>query len=159
MSGFLDNCQWPRCECIELGERRNFVASVVAGVLFFTGWWIVIDAAATHPSQAEFPHACHTCGAIGTVAFFLINSVSNGQIRGDSYNTGCLGQTAARVWLFIGFLLGFGALIAASWILFGLYVVPAKQPEWPGVAIFLQNALIFFSTIIFKFGRTEDLWA
>ncbi|KAK3585596.1 hypothetical protein CHS0354_036782 [Potamilus streckersoni] len=158
MSGFLDNCQWPRCECIELGERRNFVASIVAGVLFFTGWWIVIDAAASFPDQKDFHHACHTCGVIGTVAFFLINSVSNGQIRGDSYNTGCLGQTAARVWLFIGFLLGFGALIAASWILFGLYVVPGAEHEWPGIAVFLQNALIFFSTIIFKFGRTEDLW-
>lgn len=33
MSGFLDNCQWPRCECIELGERRNMVAAIVSGVL------------------------------------------------------------------------------------------------------------------------------
>lgn len=158
MSGFLDNCQLPRCDCIELGEKRNLVASVVSGVLFFSGWWIVIDAAVMHPSQAEFHHACHTCGAIATVAFFLINSVSNGQIRGDSYSTGCLGQTGARVWLFIGFLLGFGALISASWILFGVYVVPDKQPVWPGIAVFLQNALIFFSSIVFKFGRTEDLW-
>ena len=54
---------------------------------------------------------------------YSINSVSNGQIRGDSYTDGCLGQTAARVWLFIGFLMGFGSLIAASWILFGFYVV------------------------------------
>lgn len=30
----------------------------------------------------------------------------------------------ARVWLLMGFLLLFGALIAASWILFGAYVVP-----------------------------------
>lgn len=55
--------------------------------------------------------------------FCSINSVSNGQIRGESYTDGCLGQTAARVWLFIGFLMGFGSLIAASWILFGFYVV------------------------------------
>lgn len=32
----------------------------------------------------------------------------------------------ARVWLFIGFLLGFGSLIASCWILFGVYVVPGK---------------------------------
>ena len=30
----------------------------------------------------------------------------------------------ARVWLLMGFLLLFGGLIAASWILFGAYVVP-----------------------------------
>ncbi|KAK3097683.1 hypothetical protein FSP39_012085 [Pinctada imbricata] len=160
MSGFLDNCQWPNCECLQLGERRNSVASIVSGVLFFSGWWIIIDAATIYPDQHDFLHAYHTCGVISTVAFFFINSVSNGQIRGDAYTTGCMGTTGARVWLFIGFLLGFGALIAASWILFGAYVVhkPDGVPDWPGIAVFLQNALIFISSLIFKFGRTEDLW-
>lgn len=37
--------------------------------------------------------------------------------------------TGARVWLFIGFLLGFGSLIAASWILFGVYVVPGVDND------------------------------
>ncbi|KAJ8314872.1 hypothetical protein KUTeg_007022 [Tegillarca granosa] len=127
MSGILDNCN-PSCECLELGEKRNAVVSVISGVMFFVGWWIVIDAAAVYPDQNEFNHAFHTCGVIATIAFFMINSVSNGQIRGDSYSTGCLGQTG-------------------------------KQPDWPGIAVFLQNALIFFSSIVFKFGRTEDLWS
>ncbi|XP_064617685.1 transmembrane protein 50A-like [Liolophura sinensis] len=159
MSGFLDNCQCSRCDCIELGERRNAVAAVASGILFFTGWWLVIDAATMYQNQADFNHAYHTCGVIATLAFFMINSVSNGQIRGESYTTGCMGQTGARIWLFLGFLLGFGALIAASWILFGFYVVPPNPPpQWPGIAVFLQNALIFFSALVFKFGRTEDLW-
>lgn len=33
MAGFLDNFRWPECECIDWGERRNAVASVVAGIL------------------------------------------------------------------------------------------------------------------------------
>lgn len=33
MAGFLDNFRWPECECVDWGERRNAVASVVAGVL------------------------------------------------------------------------------------------------------------------------------
>lgn len=33
MAGFLDNFRWPECECIDWGERRNTVASVVAGIL------------------------------------------------------------------------------------------------------------------------------
>ncbi|XP_025098627.1 transmembrane protein 50B-like [Pomacea canaliculata] len=158
MSGFLDNCNWPKCDCIELGERRNFVASIISGVMFFSGWWMVIDAAALYPNEADFNHAFHTPGAISTLAFFLINSVSNGQIRGESYTTGCLGQRGARVWLFIGFLLAFGALISAAWILFGVYVANSVEKDWPGIAVFLQNALIFFSAMVFKFGRTEDLW-
>jgi len=158
MAGCLDTFQLPSCECCDVGEKRNLIASVIAGSMFFIGWWIVIDAAAVYPSSSEFNHAYHVCGVFGTVALFLINSISNGQVRGDAYTTGCLGQTGARIWLFTGFMLGFGALIGASWILFGGYVVPNKQPYWPGVAIFLQNALIFFGGLVFKFGRTEDLW-
>lgn len=33
MAGFLDNFRWPEWECIDWGERRNAVASIVAGVL------------------------------------------------------------------------------------------------------------------------------
>ena len=32
----------------------------------------------------------------------------------------------ARIWLFSGFMLGFSALIGASWILFGTYVVEGE---------------------------------
>ncbi|XP_013408152.1 transmembrane protein 50B [Lingula anatina] len=160
MAGCLDNFQWPSCECCELGEKRNAIASIVSGAMFFSGWWIAIDAAAVFPNEADLPKAAHICGAVGTIALFMINSVSNGQVRGDSYSTGCLGQRGARVWLFIGFLLAFGSLIAAAWILFGLYVVPPNNipNPMPGVQIFLQNALIFFGGLVMKFGRTEDLW-
>ncbi|XP_056910219.1 uncharacterized protein LOC130537416 isoform X1 [Takifugu flavidus] len=86
-----------------------------------------------------------------------INAVSNGQVRGDTYGEGCLGRTGARLWLFIGFMMMFGSLIASTWILFGAYVVP-KLGVAPGLAVFFQNVFIFFSTLIYKFGRTEDLW-
>jgi hypothetical protein len=141
-----------------LRERRNFIASVIGGAMFSIGWWIIIDAATMHPSQAELHHACHTCGVISTVSLFMINSVSNSAIRGDNYAEGCLGQTGARIWLFVGFLLGFSSVIAATGILFGVYVAPGVSNAWPGVAIFLQNALIFFGGLVFKFGRTEENW-
>ncbi|GAB6024248.1 Transmembrane protein 50A [Chamberlinius hualienensis] len=157
MAGCLDNVQFSRCDCIDFSEKRNTIASIVAGSLFGIGWWIIIDVAAVYPSEEEFNHAYHVCGVIGTLALFMINAVSNGQIRGEAYTTGCLGQRGARIWLFIGFLLGFGALITSCWILFGGYVIPARAPQWPGVAVFLQNAFIFFSALVFKFGRVEEL--
>ncbi|XP_017711624.1 PREDICTED: transmembrane protein 50A [Rhinopithecus bieti] len=89
---------------------------------------------------------------------YRINAVSNGQVRGDSYSEGCLGQTGARIWLFIGFMLAFGSLIASMWILFGGYVAKEKDIVYPGIAVFFQNAFIFFGGLVFKFGRTEDLW-
>lgn len=54
--------------------------------------------------------------------FYRINSVSNAQIRGDAYSGGCFGSRGARFWLFGGFVMGFGAVIASCWILFADYV-------------------------------------
>lgn len=125
---------------------------------FFTGWWIIIDAAVIYPTMEDFNHSYHACGVIATIAFLMINAVSNGQVRGDSYSEGCLGQTGARIWLFIGFMLAFGSLIASMWILFGGYVAKEKPIVYPGIAVFFQNAFIFFGGLVFKFGRTEDLW-
>lgn len=158
MAGCFDNIHFNRPEWFDLGEKRNAIASVVAGGLFATGWWIIIDVAARFPSMDDFNHAYHVCGVLGTLSLFMINAVSNGQVRGDAYTTGCLGQRGARVWLFLGFVLGFGSLISSCWILFGGYVIPMKEPQWPGVAVFLQNAFIFLGALVFKFGRTEDLW-
>lgn len=38
---------------------------------FFTGWWIIIDAAVKYPQEADFHHAYHTCGVIATLAFLM----------------------------------------------------------------------------------------
>ncbi|KAL6033917.1 hypothetical protein STEG23_007192 [Scotinomys teguina] len=62
---------------------------------FFTGWWIIIDAAVMYPTMEVFNHSYHACGVIATIAFLMINAVSNGQVRGDSYSEGCLGQTGS----------------------------------------------------------------
>ncbi|KAK2158740.1 hypothetical protein LSH36_164g00043 [Paralvinella palmiformis] len=161
MSGCLDNCRMPECEWLNLAERRNAIATIISGGMFFIGWWLMIDALAVYQDHKQLHPATIVCGVVGTIALFMVNSVSNAQIRGESYNEGCLGQTGARVWLFIGFMLGFGALIASSWVLFGLYVVShdaIHRDKWPGIAVFLHNTLIFFGSLIFKFGRTEDLW-
>ncbi|XP_064107750.1 transmembrane protein 50A [Macrobrachium rosenbergii] len=146
------------CENWDPSERRNFIASVVSGCLFFLGWWFVIDAAAQYPSNDVFNHAYHACGVIATLAMLMVNTVSNGQIRGDMYTDGCIGPFGARIWLFLGLMLSFGSIIAACWILFGGYVIPKSQIQWPGVAVFLQNMFIFFSSVIYKIGRSEDNW-
>ncbi|KAK8721891.1 hypothetical protein OTU49_012624 [Cherax quadricarinatus] len=146
------------CENWDAGERRNFMAAVTSGAMFALGWWFVIDAAARYPSTTDFNHAYHVCGVIATLALLMVNTVSNGQVRGDMYTDGCIGPYGARIWLFLGLMLSFGSLIAACWILFGGYVIPKSQIQWPGVAIFLQNMFIFFSSIIYKIGRSEENW-
>jgi len=57
---------------------------------------------------------------------FRVNVVSNDVLRGEGYSNGCMGQQSARVWLFLGFLMGFASIIAACWILFADYVTASK---------------------------------
>jgi hypothetical protein len=87
---------------------------------------------------------------------FRMNSVTNQQVRGDTYDSGCFGSAGARIWIFTAFVMAFSTLIASMWIFFGVYIVPIKNPQYPGLAVLLQNVLIFLSAIIFKFGRVEE---
>jgi len=162
MSGCVEACT-ESCANIDLGERRNKIAAIAAGFLFFTGWWFAIDASATDHINTK--DIFHICGVFATISMFMVNLVSNGQLRGESYTDGCLGVMGARIWFFFGFLMGFGSLIGGAWILFGEYVYPSKEHTdflptntYPGVAFFLQNTFIFLSSLMYKFGRTEDLW-
>merc|ERR1711994_69279 len=164
MAGCLDNVRLGVPEWLEVGNRRNIVASILSGLLFFGGWWFAIDAAAVHPDKEQLKDVFHICGVFGTLSFFMVNAVSNGQLRGESFTEGCLGVRGARIWFFFGLLMGFGSLIGASWILFGEYIAQVNhdsfKPDvtYPGVAIFLQNSCIFIASLVFKFGRVEDNW-
>ncbi|CAH0552094.1 unnamed protein product [Brassicogethes aeneus] len=151
----LENINLPPCVWFEGGDKRNAYASILSGFLFFAGWWTIIDAASVYQGKVEAGY--HMCGVFGTLSLIIVNSLSNAQIRGDAYEGGCLGPRGSRVVLFLGFVIGFASVIASCWVLFAGFA--DSDTKWPGVALFLQNALIFIASIIYKFGRTEDLWA
>ena len=52
----------------------------------------------------------------------------------------------------------------SCYILFGEYINNPDgdgfnpQMWYPGVAFFLQNLFILVSSIVYKFGRTENMW-
>jgi hypothetical protein len=54
-----------------------------------------------------------------------------------------MGQSGAQIWLFIGFVFGFGSIIGSIWIFFAAFVAAGPTYFYPGVALFLQNLLIF----------------
>jgi len=165
MSGCLEApCE--NCANIDVGERRNQIAAILSGFLFFAGWWFAIDASAT--SYESTKDIFHICGVFASISMLMVNLVTNDQLRGESFNhtDGCLGVMGSRIWFFFGFLMGFGSLIGAAWILFGEYLYPSPEhtnfrpvSNYPGVAFLLQNLFIFFSSIVYKFGRSEDQWA
>ncbi|CAF1379747.1 unnamed protein product [Adineta ricciae] len=135
--------------------NRNMIASILSGVLFAIGWWLVIDMSCQYSSSTHVNKLHYLIGIVATFALILANSIANSKVLGDIDGDRCLNQFGARSLLFISFLLAFGSLIASTWLLFGYYVFQKREPLYPGIVIFGQNVAIFISTMILKFGRTE----
>ncbi|GAU96514.1 hypothetical protein RvY_07946-3 [Ramazzottius varieornatus] len=96
---------------------RNLTISYIAGCLFAIGWWLIIDIAATYPSETQFPHGYHALGAFTTLAIILLL-----WSRWDEEAFFC-GPRVSRFIIFFGFFLGFTCVIASIWIMFQEYVV------------------------------------
>ncbi|XP_023943286.2 transmembrane protein 50A-like [Bicyclus anynana] len=153
----FENITMPSCVWFESGEKRNIYASISSGLLFFAGWWFIIDTISVYPG--ELPNAAHVCGVMATLSLLMINSVSNAEVRGETYTGGCMGPRGAKVWLFIGFVVAFASLIASSGFLFANYFsAGSTKHTWPGVSLFMQTAFIFAGSLVYKFGRSEDVW-
>uniref|UniRef100_T1DFB8 Putative plasma membrane protein n=1 Tax=Psorophora albipes TaxID=869069 RepID=T1DFB8_9DIPT len=141
---------------IENVPRRNIVSTLVASFLFFTGWWIAIDTASVHPKSWDFSY--YICGILATISFFMVNSISNEMLHGGAaYTGGVLGESGIKVFLFIGFVLGFASIIAAIWIMIAEFAVnDDKMDKGPGYALLVHNIFIFMASLIYKFGRHSD---
>jgi len=99
------------------------------------------------------------CGVFSFISMLMVNTVSNGQLRGEAYTDGLLGGVAAKIWFFFGFMMGFGALMGSLVIFFGEYINTDQfSSKVPGVQFVLQNVGILCSSLVYRFGRTEDLW-
>ena len=99
---FLNNIDW--------SEKRNKIAASVAGFLFFSGWWFALDASIS--DHVDTRDVFHLCGVFSTISMIIVNMVPNSVIRGDSaFTEGCLGPIGARIWFFIGFMMGFVSFI------------------------------------------------
>eukprot|EP01147_Barroeca_monosierra_P000167 gene167-3558_t len=142
------------CSCIAtVAANRNPISSVVAGLLFGVGWWFVIDG--TVNTSIEDKH--QAIGVISSVGLFMVNAISSEMLSGEVYTDGFLGTTGARVWLLIGLVMSFGSLIASTWVMIEVYIKHGY--DYAGACVFLQNCLIFISSLVFKFGRgSEPSW-
>uniref|UniRef100_A0A2M4AG75 Putative transmembrane protein 50b n=1 Tax=Anopheles triannulatus TaxID=58253 RepID=A0A2M4AG75_9DIPT len=136
--------------------QRTIFSSLIASLLFFSGWWIIIDTASVYPDSFNF--SFYICGILGTISFFMVNAVSNEMLHsGGAMTGGVLGQNGVKIFLFAGFVFGFTAIIAAIWIMVSEFAVnEARTDKYPGYALLIHNIFIFFSTLIYKFGRQSE---
>jgi len=144
---------------IDWENKRNHVASVVSGLLFSLGIWLYIATAAVYHGN-DWNNAYILVTIASCVAMFMVNAVSNRAVQGNSYDEGILGVRGARLWLMLSFILTFSSLVAALWLMFSEFVFETgDHTNWPGVALFLNNFLIFCASIVYKFGRTDEMYS
>jgi len=139
-------------------NKRNTYSSIIAGVLFFSAWWLMIDTAVSHEGDTKWTNL-YLLTAASTISMFMVNSVSNSAVTGSAMDEGVLGVKGARLWLMLGFIGSFACIVAGIWIMFANYVVGDHgESARPGIALFIHSFLIFISSLVYKFGRTEELW-
>ena len=51
---------------------RHSILPAMVGLLFFTGWWIIIGVAAQYPNGSNIDNAYYTCGVFGTIFAFRL---------------------------------------------------------------------------------------
>ncbi|XP_052894909.1 transmembrane protein 50A [Anopheles moucheti] len=136
--------------------RRTILATVVASLLFFSGWWIIIDTASVYPKSFNFSY--YICGILATIGFIMVNAISNDMLHAEAaYTGGVLNGSGIKVFLFAGFVLGFTSIIAAIWIMIAEFAVnESRTDKYPGYALLMHNIFIFLSTLIFKFGPPPE---
>ncbi|KAI6207259.1 hypothetical protein M3Y99_01852900 [Aphelenchoides fujianensis] len=170
MAAFLDNLG-ERVRDFDWSLRRNQLAAIgsgrsgsffffrsidcsLAAFQFSLGIWLYIDTAASAGAK-DWNNVYVLVTLASVVAMFMVNSVSKHHITGGGY--GGEANRGARLWLMFAFILSFSSLVAALWLMFADYVLrQGNDPKWPGVALFLNNFLIFCASLVYKFGRTEE---
>ncbi|EFA06708.1 transmembrane protein 50B [Tribolium castaneum] len=141
-----------------LGEvsplKFNALLSCLAGLAFFSAWWLLIGLLSDNLLcyQEFFP------ALFSSMALVLINIIPTSLILEPQlhYTTKC-GILMSRTCLFIGFMIAFGALIGASYILINNYLLDkAELNKWPGWSVFLQNLLIFSATLLLRSRKSLE---
>ena len=137
-----------------------------------SGWWLLFDASAMSgywqldSGKTTFAH--YLPGIASTIGLIILMSIPASSF---DFNDVSDVETRTRLAIFIGFLLSFSGMFSATYVMIASYLVstPAAPPTmpstgidkvaimiWPGVAIFLQNMLIFVSLLMMRFARRDD---
>ena len=59
---------------------RNTIVAILSGIIFASGWWIIIDAASCYGSES-LPHPTHAIGAVATLGFTILNIIPQHAVR------------------------------------------------------------------------------
>jgi len=141
-----------------MGSGQETVLCYVAGAAFAIGWWIWIDATVYSVSIDDDPsHIGYYFipGIVSTIAVLMINAVSWNDLN-NNFLFGDGVSTKARVWILFSFIVAFGGIAAAIWGAIAHWFQASPKSEWGGVALIIQNVLIFASAMIVRFAKPSE---
>jgi hypothetical protein len=135
--------------------KFNLTLACSAGILFSSGWWLMIGLLAENAVTV----VGFLPGVFSSVALIIVNMIPISLIQEPTLyapSSRC-GRLTVKTCLLIGFMIAFGSLIGACYILFNDYVLDAEERnKWPGCGIFLQNLLIFAAAVLLKLRRSQE---
>lgn len=138
-------------------KKLNCIVAIIAGTLFFLGWWLMIDVNAVYPSVIYERKVYYVPGIFSTVALVVVNIVPNHAVNENYHLEKILcSPFVAKLCIFVGLIVAFGAIIGASYILVNDFLMRPEMYQWPGYGVFLQNAFILTSNMLMKFGIRQE---
>lgn len=135
------------------------VGCVVSGLIFGVAWWIMIDAQVISSLRKEQPPIIGwywVPGILSTLGFIMMNIVDLSSMNPYSwwYDENVSGKV--RAWLFFAFIIHFSNIGGAMYIMIDRFLPPHNLGDpWPGIAICLQNFLLFFAGLLMLWVGTE----
>jgi len=133
-------------------ERAHQYGPGLSGALFGAGWWFWLDAIGS--ADQKVPFVQYLPGFVATLALLMINAVRREELQEyDAFDEGVFCRS--RTWLFLSYVVSFGAVTAAVWVLLQDYALnEAATQTWPGVAGLFQVTLILAAALLFFVSRT-----
>jgi len=137
-----------------LSLPREAIAAV-SGIMFGVGWLILVDGnvyenLVIHKQRIEFWY--YVPGIIATVALFMTNIVNLEALNPYSWLFEDGVSTRIRAWLFLSFVLNFGAITASIWLLVAKF---HTDDQWPGIAMVLQSVILFISSLLLMWAKSD----
>ncbi|GAM23304.1 hypothetical protein SAMD00019534_064790 [Acytostelium subglobosum LB1] len=139
----------------------------IAGALFSVGWFLWIDGHVYENVRNNRDHdqfgpsiqwLFYLPGIFATVGLVMANIVNLESLSSFSFaDEGS--ATKIRVWLFLSFAINFGCIAAAIWIMVANFMPPHNKnsdAQYPGIALTVQNVLIFISSLILVYSKSRQ---
>lgn len=133
-------------------EKKNFIASVVSGILFGMSWWLMIHISAIIPEVRYYKSSLlFAPGMLSSISLIVNKIIPNSTLSENTYITPRV--VICRILFFISMSLGFGGIV------FAIIVCLLKEnwlPLYAMIGIPLHNALILVANLLFKFLASDE---